>query len=71
MVSIDHKRKKSMGADWDAFAAKTSLIPFGAVLTGRTKLSLKEIGIVRPLVALIVFALIFWGHPWLFGAVPY
>jgi len=71
MVSIDHKRKVSMGADWDHFAAKTSLIPFGAILTGRNKLSLGEIGIVRLAAAVIVFGLVFWGHPWLFGATPY
>jgi len=71
MVSIDHKRKRMMGADWDAFAAKTSRIPFGAILTGRNKLSLGEIGIIRLVAAGIVFGLIFWGHAWLFGAAPY
>jgi uncharacterized membrane protein len=71
MVSIDAKRKRSMGAEWDAFAAKTSLIPFGAIVTGRNKLSLGEIGIVRLLAAVAVYALIFWGHAWLFGAAPY
>lgn len=71
MVSIDKKRKRQMGADWDAFAAKTSLIPFGAIVTGRNKLSLGEIGIIRLLAAGIVFGLIFWGHAWMFGAAPY
>lgn len=71
MVSIDKKRKRQMGADWDAFAAKTSLIPFGAIVTGRNKLSFGEIGIVRLLAAGIVFGLIFWGHAWMFGAAPY
>lgn len=71
MVSIDKKRKRTMGADWDAFAAKTSLIPFRAIVTGRNKFHFKEIGIIRVIVAIIVFGLIFYGHAWLFGAVPY
>ena len=71
MVSIDKKRKRQMGADWDAFAAKTSLIPFGAIVAGRNKLSLGEIGIIRLVAAGIIFGLIFWGHAWMFGAAPY
>jgi uncharacterized membrane protein len=71
MVSIDAKRKRTMGADWDHFAAKTSLIPFAAILSDRTKFSFGEIGIVRVLAAVVVFGLFFWAHPWLFGATPY
>jgi len=71
MVSIDHKRKRMMGDDWTPFAAKTSLIPFGAIVTGRNNLSLGEIGLIRLVAAVIVFALIFWGHAWMFGAAPY
>lgn len=71
MVSIDAKRKRTMGEDWAPFAAKTSRIPFGAILSGRNKLSLGEIGLVRLVAALALFALIFWGHAWVFGAAPY
>lgn len=71
MVSIDHKRKRMMGDDWTPFAVKTSLVPFGAIVMGRNKLSLGEIGIFRLGAALVVFGLVFWGHAWIFGAAPY
>jgi len=71
MISIDAKRKRLTGEGWEEFAAKTSLIPFGAILTGRNRLSLKEIGIVRPVVAAVVFGAVLYGHGWLFGAIPF
>jgi uncharacterized membrane protein len=31
-ASIDAKRKRALGATWDAFAAQTSNVPFAAIL---------------------------------------
>jgi uncharacterized membrane protein len=67
-VSIDAKRKRALGEKWDAFAAQTSNVPFGAILSGRQKLSLAEIGWVRILVAIAIWAVLLWAHPYLFGA---
>ncbi len=69
-VSIDAKRKKALGAKWDAFAAQTSNIPFGAVLSGRQKLSLGEIGWWRLALAVAIWAALLWAHPMLFGVSP-
>ena len=69
-VSIDAKRKKALGAKWDAFAAQTSNIPFGALLTGRQKLSLGEIGWWRLALAVAIWAGLLWAHPMLFGVSP-
>jgi uncharacterized membrane protein len=69
-VSIDAKRKKALGAKWDAFAAQTSNIPFGAVLTGRQKLSVGEIGWWRLALAVAIWAGLVWAHPMLFGVSP-
>jgi uncharacterized membrane protein len=66
-VSIDAKRKRALGEKWDAFAAQTSSIPFGAILSGRQKLSLAEIGWVRIAAAVAVWAVLLWAHPILFG----
>jgi len=71
MVSLDAKRKRALGAEWDAFAAKTSLIPFVAIAAGRTSFDFKGIGFARLAIAVLVFALFLWAHPWLFGAAPY
>jgi len=65
--SIDAKRKRALGPTWDAFAAQTSNVPFGAILSGRQTLSLGEIGWWRILLAVVVWAALAWGHPYLFG----
>lgn len=69
-VSIDAKRRKALGAKWDAFAAQTSNVPFGAVLSGRQKLSLGEIGWWRLALAVAIWAALLWAHPLLFGVSP-
>lgn len=69
-ASIDAKRKKALGPKWDAFAAQTSGVPFVAMLGGRQKLAIGEIGWWRLLLAVIVWAALLWGHPFLFGVNP-
>lgn len=69
-ASIDAKRKRALGAKWDAFAGQTSGVPFAAILTGKQKLSLGEIGWWRLLLGVVVWAAVLWGHPFLFGVNP-
>jgi uncharacterized membrane protein len=69
-VSIDAKRKKALGDKWDAFAAQTSNVPFAAILGGKQKLSLGEIGWWRLALALAIWAALIWAHPMLFGGSP-
>jgi len=69
-ASIDAKRKRALGARWDAFAGQTSGVPFAAMLAGKQKLSLGEIGWWRLLLGVIVWAALLWGHPFLFGVNP-
>lgn len=66
-ASIDAKRKRALGPTWDAFAAQTSNVPFGAILGGRQKLNLGEIGWLRIVLAVAVWAVLAWAHPFLFG----
>lgn len=66
-ASIDAKRRRALGPTWDAFAAQTSNIPFAAVASGRQRLSLREIGWWRIVLAVAVWAALAWGHPYLFG----
>lgn len=66
-VSIDAKRKRALGAAWDTFAAQTSNVPFGAILSGRQELNLGEIGWWRIALAVAVWAVLTWAHPFLFG----
>ena len=69
--SIDAKRKRKMGPAWDAFAAKTSNIPFGAVIGGRNSLNFSE-SLGRSFwIAAIVFLIVVFAHYYLFHASPF
>lgn len=67
---IDAKRHRSFGDQWSRFANATSNVPFAAIVTGRNQLgpALREIGILRPVVAAAVYALVLIFHQRLFGA---
>jgi uncharacterized membrane protein len=65
--SIDAKRRRALGAKWEAFAAKTSNLPFAAIAQGRQQLSLGEIGWWRIALAVLIWAALAWAHPHLFG----
>ncbi len=69
-VSIDAKRHRAYGERWEHFAAQTSNIPFLAIVARRNNLSpaVHEIGIVRPALAIAVFAALYLLHGRLFGA---
>jgi len=69
-ASIDAKRHRKLGATWQAFVRSTSSVPFAAIMGGRNSMAaaMKEIGLVRPLVALIAYALVIVFHGRLFGA---
>lgn len=70
-MSIDDKRKRRAPEEWSRFAAVTSNVPFGAILTGRNRLSLGELATWRQLVAIIAFASIFLTHHIVFGVSPF
>jgi len=66
-ASIDAKRKRVLGARWDAFAAQTSNLPFGAIFAHRQKLKIGEIGWWRLALAVGLWAALLIGHPYAFG----
>jgi uncharacterized membrane protein len=69
-VSIDAKRRRSFGDPWSRFTQATSNLPFAAIATGRNQLrpALREIGILRPVIATAAYALFLVFHGRLFGA---
>lgn len=69
-TSIDAKRKRALGATWDAFAAQTSNIPFAAIAAGRQSPRIGEIGLWRLVLAVALWAGTIFVHPLLFGANP-
>ncbi|HWA91539.1 MAG TPA: NnrU family protein [Rhizomicrobium sp.] len=64
--SIDAKRRRKMGAAWDAFAAKTSNMPFG-----RGGVRFGELLDWRLAVAVVAFLGVLFSHAHLFGVSPF
>ncbi|CAO3458846.1 NnrU family protein, required for expression of nitric oxide and nitrite reductases (Nir and Nor) [Azospirillum argentinense] len=69
-VLIDAKLARRLGAAWDRYAARTSNLPFAAILAGRQSLVWTEIGWWRPAVALLFYGGLLHLHRMLFGVSP-
>ena len=69
--SIDAKRRRKMGARWDAFAARTSNLPFAAAFSGRTRLDWRGILDWRLALALALFVALLFAHLWIFKVSPF
>ncbi len=70
--SIDAKRRRTLGpAAWDAFASRTSILPFGAIAAGRNTLDLGEIGWKRIGAGVLAYALFIGGHLHIIGVSPF
>jgi uncharacterized membrane protein len=67
---IDVKKRRLMGEEWDRFAAETSFMPFAALIGGRTRLGLGEIGLGRLIAGLALFALLAFVHEPVIGISP-
>jgi uncharacterized membrane protein len=67
MFAIDHKRALRLGDAWRAISARTSILPFGAALAGRTAIDWGGIGWVRPVAGVVLYIALMHGHARLFG----
>ena len=70
-VLMDERKARTLGEDWQRFAAVTSYFPFLAIAQGRNKFRAAEIGWRNPSIGLALYALFFWFHPLLFGIRAY
>ena len=70
MPSIDGKAARRNPPLWNSFAAETSILPFGAILGGRTRFSATEIGWLLPLLALALWAAMLLLHQRVIGVAP-
>lgn len=68
---IDARKARTIGADWQRFAATTSNIPFAAIIQGRNRFRFEEIGWQRVLAGLAIYFVLLFAHPYLFGVRPY
>jgi uncharacterized membrane protein len=62
-VAIDRKKRLALGTNWGRLAEVTSNVPFVALATGRTGLRLGEIGLLRPVAGLLLYAVLLLAHP--------
>ncbi len=71
-VSIDAKRRRLFDpALWDAFAARTSIVPFAAIAAGRSNLALRELLDWRLGAGIVAYALMLGGHSHMIGVSPF
>jgi uncharacterized membrane protein len=67
-IHIDLRRRKDYGEAWRRFEAQTSLVPFVAILRGRQRVTLAEIGWWRIAAGLAAFGAWLYLHGWVIGA---
>lgn len=71
-VSIDAKRARLLGAErWRPFAAQTSILPFAALVQGRTTLDWRQLLTWQLAAAVVLYALMLGGHSHLVGVSPF
>lgn len=66
-LSIDAKRRRSLGAKWTSFAARTSNLPLAAILTRRQTFHPLELGWGSVIAAIALSIALSLSHPLLFG----
>ena len=70
MAHIDHRRAQLADAAWGPIALRTSLIPFAAAITGRTKIDWTGIGIARLVGGGVLYGILIGLHEFAFGVTP-
>lgn len=59
---IDRRKRLALGTDWPRLEEVTSNLPLAALLAGRTKIRLGEIGLAPFLAGLLLYAVVFMIH---------
>ncbi len=70
MPLLDRKARARFGSAWGPVALTTSILPFAAILAGRTRLRFAEIGWWRVVAALALYVALLEGHLWIGGVSP-
>jgi len=67
MYGIDAKLARRQGKEWERFLEVTSLMPFGAILSGRNRFPWGEVGMARIAGGLFLALVFFYFHEKFFG----
>ncbi len=63
----DHKKRRDLGIPWRQWEAATSVVPFAAIIAGRTRMRLDGGLAWHVGIAAVVYAAVLFGHPWIAG----
>jgi uncharacterized membrane protein len=69
--AIDAKRDVTHEPAWEAGCDTTSYLPLAAIVSGKTRVSLGEIGWWRLALGLVLYVVLLAMHGWLFGVDPW
>jgi uncharacterized membrane protein len=64
---IDRKKEARLGAEWGPILLTTSVVPFAAILSGRTAMDWRGLGWWRVALALALYVVLGYLHPPVFG----
>jgi uncharacterized membrane protein len=67
MAHIDAKKRAEDPSRFARIAAATSAIPFAALVAGRARVTLSEIGWLKILAGLALYLILLYGHEWAIG----
>ena len=67
-VLIDRKKQLALGSNWPRLTEVTSNVPFAALLAGRTKLRWRDIGMLRIVAGLLLYAVLYLAHEKITGS---
>jgi len=67
MVTLDGKLARQNGKKWEKFQAVTSLVPFGAIYSGRNRMPWGEVGLARIAGGLLIYMIFLYFHERFFG----
>ena len=70
MSAIDAKKRVSLGAPWGPFELTTSVVPFLAIVQGRTGFDWAGIGFTRVFAGLALWTVLWFAHPYFIGVSP-
>lgn len=67
----DRRKARLLGERWQRFAVVTSHVPFAAIAAGRNTFKPAEIAWSKPALGILLYVLLVFLHPVIFGARPY
>jgi uncharacterized membrane protein len=70
-LAIDARKRAQLGTDWEVYCDQSSYLPFAAIVAGRTRVSLREIGYARLAGGVALYVVLLAAHGWLFGVDPW